>query len=446
MVTSSTSGGAVAAFHRSLLPGTLSNAVRTPFYRALWSGVDLASIKETEDLVRLPEVDKDMLRQAGRDAQFRVGLVCQEVFTSGTTGPPLVTSRGNREQAFINEFFSALADFSSDHLWRRGLQFNNPYHGHLVAVPAPIHFHKVGIYDAGSFDHARRVLTELHDDVGIEPRCTLLVGLERMLRAFTADTAALVEDHFETSLEAVVSYSQYLTQSARAELTRVWRVPLIDRYSLAELFGGASSCLTCGWWHPDPFLIVEVVGHRSRRSVEEGLGILLLTSLYPFQEAQPMVRYDTRDVVEVTHRSCRLGEAAFRPLGRARFGIPEPEGDGWLITPVTPLEVLDGREEVARIPRFCDSAQVQDPYRIGHPRYRLLSEPMGNGKAMIVLRVQVPLHDSSSRATQKSWTESVEAELIASSPALKASLAKGSAELRIEPVNEVEGDLVSHSD
>jgi len=147
----------VRTFHSALLPATLRNAFRTDFYQQLWHGIDLDGI-EPDQLHVLPVVGKSAIRAAGDAARIRNGLICDEVFTSGTTGTPLVTVRGNREQAYIREFFTTLIDKDPPSRWRRGLQIRNPYHGHQVAIPAPVHFHSIGIYDAGSFAHGRAVL------------------------------------------------------------------------------------------------------------------------------------------------------------------------------------------------------------------------------------------------------------------------------------------------
>jgi phenylacetate-coenzyme A ligase PaaK-like adenylate-forming protein len=152
-------------------------------------------------------------------------------------------------------------------------------------------------------------------------------GLSRSdLRAFTLDTRDRHPEGLPTRLSAVVSYSQYLTRHWRAILTETWGCPIIDRYRLAELFGGATQCLECGWWHFNPFLIPEVAT-ESVAPMEEGVGLLLLTTLYPFQEAQPMVRYATGDLVEATHgRSCHRLHLPREPGPRIREGLPAAPG------------------------------------------------------------------------------------------------------------------------
>jgi hypothetical protein len=434
---------AIGEFHSLLLPATLQNALRTAFYRDLWASTEIGEVS-VDTLDRLPVVDKDMVRLAGTRVQVRDALVCDEIFTSGTTGVPLVTVRGNREQRFIKEFFMRMLSSNLDRPLLRGLQINNPYHGYEVGVPSRIHFHRISVYDNGSFAHGLRVLTSSHQDSGVEERCTVLVGLERCLRAFSRYQRSAAPEGLSTSLTSVISYSQYLTRYWREEFEKVWGGRVVDRYSITEVFGGATECVQCGWWHFDPFVIPEVVGWSNRRMVREGVGILLLTALYPFQEAQPMVRYSSGDLVCVTHtESCSPGVLSMRPLGRARYGVPRPGSDSWLLTPASVLEAVDVHPEVARIPRFLDAAQVEDPYVIGHPKYRLGHRVVG-GSVEITLELELkPLGHTARVANVE---RQVQQSLESSNPLLAAGLTGGDVDLRVKFVKSLEPDLISHAE
>jgi len=374
---------AVRALHETLFPATIENALRTPFYAARWAECDLAGIT-LDGLSQLPAVDKQAIRRAGRAAQNRTGLRCDEIFTSGTTGVPLVTVNGDREQRYIVDFYTGLLAQRGGPL-RRGLLFNNLYHGHHTAIPVPVHFHKVGIYDGSSFEHGRQVIAGRHEDAGVEDTCTVLYGIERNLRAFTADTIDRKQP-VRSRIQYIISCATYLTSHWRRLHERTWGGVVVDRFGLSEVFGGATQDLVCGWWHFDPVVIPEVVAHRSGAVIREGLGLLLLTGLFPFQEAQPMVRYWTGDLVEVTHGCpAHPGRLAIRPLGRAHCGVPFPEGDGWLLTPAQLYEVVDSLPGIDRVPLYRDAVQVRDPHAVGHPKYRI-DHRVEHGKARIDLR------------------------------------------------------------
>lgn len=411
-------------FHELLLPATIENALRTPFYAAHWVGHDPASITKGS-LSRLPLVDKQAIRHAGRAAQNRAQLRCDEIFTSGTTGTPLVTVIGDREQRYIERFYRQTLVERDDQPLRRGLLINNLYHGHHTSIPVPIHFHKIGLYDAGSFEHGRRVIAGRHEDAGVADTCTVLYGLERHLRAFTADAIDRREVPPDR-LEIIISCATYLTAQWRGIHERTWGCAVVDRFGLSEIFGGATQNLACGWWHFDPVVIPEVIGHRSGAVLREGRGLLILTALFPFQEAQPMVRYSTGDLVEVTHtRSARAGQLAIRPLGRAHCGVPFPEGDGWLLTPAQIYEVIDSLPGIDRVPLYRDALQVRDPRAIGHPKYRI-DHDVALGKVGIHLRIVL----SSGGDVAAARAHAMEGFLAEGSP-LAGAVACGEASLTI---------------
>ncbi|MGD1855540.1 MAG: hypothetical protein ACFB2W_14955 [Leptolyngbyaceae cyanobacterium] len=354
-----------------LLPLTFENALRTEFYRSFWKGINTDRIS-LSTLSALPLVSREKIVQAKHLAQVREGLVCDEVLTLGTMGNPFITVKGDWEQKFIKAFFDVRKDTKNHQKRKRVLKFNDPYHGYHVKIPNSFHCHRLGIYDAGGFDYAREILRRTHSETTIESRCSFLVGLEPFLRAFTIDTIEKYPEGFDSALEVVISSGNFLTKKWRSQMEYVWQVPVIDTFSMSEVFGSATQSLMCGWYHFDPYLIPEVVSSNTLLPIKEGVGILVLTALYPFQEAQPLIRYITGDLVEVTHTlSSKPGELAIKPLGRAKFGVPLPDSEQWLLTPASVWEVLDDLPAVARKPKFRDSKQVRDPELTGSPLYSL---------------------------------------------------------------------------
>ena len=435
---------ALHAFHDLLLPETIANALKTSFFREHWSGRELKNVSRT-NLAELPTVGKEHIRAAGEAAQNRAGVVCNDVFTTGTTGNPLITVRSDREQRFIRNFFTRQLRERPALRCLRGLEFKNPYHGHLVGVPASIHYHSVSVYDAGSFDYGRMTLLRSHNDANVEERCSVLTGLERCLRAFTLDTMQKFPNGFpSTALRLVVSYSQYLTAAWRQRLQDTWGAPAIDRFGVSEVFGGASQCLNCGWYHFEPFVIPEVIGARSGEVLLTGLGLLALTALYPFQEAQPLVRYLTGDLVEVTHElSCRPGTTAIKPLGRACYGVPEPASDRWLITPASVLEAVDELPEIARTPRFAGVGQVRDPASIGHPKYRTR---WCKGQSGPEVRIEFVPSRHLSDGRRSEILSNIHSGIVKSNALLEDALRDGAASLKINTCDDIEeGDLIAQA-
>ena len=434
---------ALHALHDALLPATILNALETSFFRERWAGCELNHIDRTR-LAELPTIDKEDIRTAGEAAQNRTDVVCNDVLTSGSTGTPLVTARSDREQRFIRDFFTRQLHEHPVGRYLRGLEFTNPYHGHLIGVPGPIHNHRVSVYDAGSFDYGRKTLLRSHNDAHVEDRCTVLAGLERCLRAFTLDTISRYPNGFpKTALRLVVSYSQYLTESWRRRLENTWGAPVVDRFGLSEIFGGASQCLNCEWYHFEPFVIPEVLGHDSGEVLLEGSGLLALTALFPFQQAQPLVRYLTGDLVDVTHESsCRPGTTSIKPLGRARFGVPEPKSDRWLITPASVLEAVDEIREIKRTPRFADVNQVADPFAIGHPKYRT---HWCNGVSGLEVNIELALSSDVTESRRAETLSYVLREITRRSAQLQVALQEGTVSVSVSSCDDVNPDLIAQA-
>ena len=434
---------ALHAFHDALLPSTILNALKTDFFRERWVGYELDHFDRSR-LSELPTIDKDEIRAAGETAHNRTGVVCNDVLTSGTMGNPLVTVRSDREQRFIRDFFARQLRERPVGRYLRGLEFTNPYHGHLIGVPGPIHNHCVSVYDAGSFDYGRQTLLRSHNDADVEERCSVLAGLERCLRAFTLDTISQYPNGFpKTALRLVVSYSQYLTANWRRRLEDTWGAPVVDRFGVSEVFGSASQCLSCGWYHFEPFVIPEVVGKNTGDVLLEGSGLLALTALFPFQQAQPLVRYLTGDLVDVTHKSsCRPGTTAIKPLGRARFGVPEPNSEFWLITPVSVLEAVDEIPEIKRSPRFAGVDQVTDPFAIGHPKYRT---QWCNGESGLEVKIELALLSDITESRREEILSDVHREVTRSNPRLQIAIQEGTVSVAVSSCDDVNPDLIAQA-
>ncbi len=417
----------------------MQHAKQAPFYAKLWRDHDVDSITEAS-FAELPIVTKAEISAAGRSAQVRDGEVCDEIFTSGTTSTPFVSAKSHSEQRFIADFYKRFYEGFDLSERPRALQFNNPYHGGSISVPSPVHMHRLGVYDRGSFAYARQLLTEPQDDHGVAADVTVLVGLERILRAFAIDTAAQIGSGLETKLTSIVTYAQYLSSHSRKLIEDAFGAPVRDRYGLSEIFGGASQA-KCGWYFFDPSVWPEVVCPQSGRAIREGRGVLLLTSLYPFQKAQPFIRYNTGDIVEVTHSSAtKPGELAIKPLGRERYAVRDGSASTWLIVPSDVYELIDEASWITRSPLFLDSAQVEDSEKIGHPRYHLRSSDVQGVKA-VELWVDVK-REELGRAMRIS--EQLREKLLQRCEPLRHAVEQNSASLTVRVVDGFPHDVISY--
>ncbi len=84
----------------------------------------------------------------------------------------------------------------------------------------------------------------------------------------------------------------------RQFLTNVFQgAMLVEKYSLSEIFGGATRTSTAPWFSLDPYVVGEVVDERGSAVEPGAVGELALTELFPFVQMQPLIRYRTGDIV-----------------------------------------------------------------------------------------------------------------------------------------------------
>ena len=187
--------------------------------------------------------------------------------------------------------------------------------------------------------------------------------------------------------------SAYLNAGATRRISALWGIPIGDQFSLSEIFGGAWKCLTCGWYHPDPFVAPEVVDQRTGARLVRGPGVLVLTELFPFVQAHPFIRYWTGDVVEAGPTDCEGSPFAFRYLGRtgrrpggigglsrslpkhASQGVVSDEDGTLLVGPAPLLDLLGDEEGIAREPIGGAWGERPDPLGLGKPMFALRFEP-----------------------------------------------------------------------
>lgn len=419
--------------HALLWPSTIRNAASTPFYQALWNDLPLDAIiaEGPGALARMPLVTKAQLQRAGAEARWRDGQTCIETLSSGTTGKPFVTYRGSREIEFLRDFYGAIHPRpDAQKRWRRGVAFDRLYHGAGVPIETNIHVHRVSIYDAAAFDYAFDVLCSCHDGADADPWCTLLAGPERVIMAAIVEAERRYPDGMPCRLEAVITSGSYVSSHMRRRARRVFGAPITDRYSLSEIFGGASQTDEDEWYYVDPSIIAEVLDLKTQRPVTDGMGVLVLTVLYPFQQVQPMIRYNTGDVVDATWVRCgNPGTFAIKPKGRRQYSLYDDVGSRFVIAGADLYEIMERTAGLARHPLFLDAPSVADHMAIGLPKYRLSSRRDETSRLSITLEVE-PVPGAATHA----WRQELHDIVIRDLPVLADSIRQNLATFDVEIV------------
>jgi len=265
----------------------LAYAVRNSrFYRKLYDGIHISSIKTIDDLKRLPIVDKEMLRQNINDVITipRKGAV--EGHTGGTTGKSLVvlfTPEDNMKTMAMIDHFKSRVGF--EHRAMKRATFNGK---HIVP---PLQRQKIfWRYNVAcrQMIYSSFFLTE--ENMGEYVKSFNRFKPQAIDGFFTSicDLAGYIERH-EISLDfqplAIFPTSETLTLEGRKLLERVYRCRVYDQYASSE---GAPFVTECAKGSLHVELASGVFEH-----FEEGSDEVLVTSFTT--HGTPLIRYRIGD-------------------------------------------------------------------------------------------------------------------------------------------------------
>jgi phenylacetate-coenzyme A ligase PaaK-like adenylate-forming protein len=255
--------------------------------------------------------------------------------TSGTTGQPLEVYKSYEEVDFVYKFYSRLFSPVLAAMASRPLtvSFPTPHHGVPVPMPSPGFAFISGVMDDTLIQDAVRVLKQKYEIPGHDSRISILSGMAFQVLFFTSYLLEQKIDPSDFRLNAVNIAGGFVPTHWRRFLKRNWNAQINDRFSLTESLAGASRCQECEWFKPDPHLIAETVDVDTGQPVQQGIGRLVITDLYPFVQMQPLIRYETGDLVESRVCSC-WPLPVLRFLGREKNAISSKRGGErrrWLI-------------------------------------------------------------------------------------------------------------------
>ncbi len=397
------------------------------FYATHFRGLDLNRVQTTEDLPLLPILYKDDARRAGR-SMLVASHVCSHVQnTSGSTGPPLLIYRSREERDFITAFFSHVNPRSSSEM-AIALALSIPHHGTPTAVPAPIFVLQSGVSDDELLEHTIVLLEQPFAIPGVQQHVTILTGSPSQVLALTDYVRQRGDVAHHVKHIAVTG--RYLTEHNRRTLHEVWGAAVHDSYSLTEIFGGARRCARCAGFHFEPYVIPELVSPSSREPISEGVGVLLLTTLHPFVQYHPFIRYWTGDVFARHTTACV--EPSFFFLGRASHTLFDPSQPDHVLIPGTAMfESVDGTPYVNRTEHFRDTTTFRNPQAAGLP---ILVARYAREGHTLHLRIQVEHHHLAPRNALADLAMHVRERLIGCAPVLADEMHHGRVALTIDTV------------
>jgi len=344
-----------AALRESLLGPTLEHAVRhVPYYRHRFKG-RWKQVRSTRDLSLLPLLTKAeaIVHQesllAGRPEAF-VGAV-----SSGTMhgeARPLRVPRTAGETAALADFLAQRAGGGLARSRELVLEVRAVHHG-VPQDPVPEGRLRIPwMYNANAF--------RLFEDMVSRPQADgrRVTGLVIGSGALMPLTAHFLERGLAPArfgVRRIGTTAFRLSPHWRALVERVWRARVFDNYSLSEFATPALECERCGFNHwLAPPILPEVLHPVTHRPVRRGLGVLVLTGLYPFVQAMPLVRYWTGDLVEQGPFCPEANDRGVRWRGRLSQSLVQKDG-AVLLPSGDVTDVLESRPEVARHPHPCET-------------------------------------------------------------------------------------------
>jgi hypothetical protein len=182
-----------------------------------------------------------------------------------------------------------------------------------------------------------------------------------------------------------------MSAARKRYLGQLWGAGVSDRFSMSEIFGGARECGVGGHWIFDTEVVPEVVHPRTLAPIQSGIGVLVLTGLYPFMQMMPLVRYYTGDLVEIV-ATPRTGapDLLVRFLGRQRRSVIDDSGETVvpLILAGALYEILEALPDIQITGRFFDLGAGSNLEFAGKLHYDLKwkTSPEG-GAEQITLRL-----------------------------------------------------------
>lgn len=289
-------------------------SVHSPFHAARFKslGVAPADLRSWQDLQQLPPLDtKTLLAEnlafpAASPAELRRVIV-----SGGTTGNPKICF-----------YAQNLRDITRE--WAAVWQASELSAADVVTVLCPIPL------------ASGMLIMELFEDigcmslpVGITSPPEFVLRLMRQLRATAIVTQPSTLEHFaeqargfgieprDLGVRKAFLGSEVLTPNTRQRVESDWQCEVFDTAGSSEVGLIGAECRA----HDGLHLAVrcayfEVRDMDTGGSVDEGVGQLYITTL--MNAGLPLIRYDMKDLVRITHQPCACGRTSPRIWFRGR--------------------------------------------------------------------------------------------------------------------------------
>jgi hypothetical protein len=222
-----------------------------------------------------------------------------------------------------------------------------------------------------------------------------------IVRFLTHDLRNMGIDPRSVGVKRFFSTGGHLTRALKEMVRREWNAEISSSYSLVEVPAGLSLCEQKGVYHSDVTAYPEIVDPENKINVTDRKeGVMVFTSMVPFQLAMPLIRYWTGDLALRFWDKCSCGfeGLSVKLLGRMDYCLNlgdralEKYGYSW-ISYIPFLEAFESLDEFQEC-KPTDAKYDDDGKKRSMPlnpvvSYRLDLERLGHSN-IIILTVENP--------------------------------------------------------
>lgn len=307
-----------------------------PFYHRKFKemDIDVSSIKNIEDLEKLPIISKDIIRENWND--FKAvninHIKCYQNSTGGSTGTPL------RYMLSKNDRILSAA------ILYRGWSYGGYNFGDKIFTlsGSSLEVETKSYVLTKANEIARNIRNLSVFDMDLKTTYKYIETINRFkpkfFRAYPSSIYYLSDFIEENGIEvhkplAVFTTSEKLHPYMRSKIEDVFSCEVYDNYGLNDGGVTAYECSEHNGLHVDSERSILEIVNESGDQIQSGVGEILATSLHNY--AMPLIRYDTGDMANLIEDSCSCGRGSKllkEIFGRSTDLLKTPEGaivHGW---------------------------------------------------------------------------------------------------------------------
>ncbi len=299
-----------------------------PYYRETFDkrGIKLQDIKTTDDLIKLPVLTKEILRERFDDLVARNHHKFRSYVnrTSGSTGTPLKFLQDKYVNIARFAFFWRIWQTAGYQPYMRWAQIDGmhiPQNDDLWHYNRVLNSLRISAF-ALNPDNCLKIWNKI---ASFQP--FILRGYPTALYTL-ASYAHEYQLELKVPLKSVITYSETLHSFQRTMLNTTFKCPVFDVYSSWEAVCLISECEKHTRHQHMEFSAMELLDDDSQPVKDRETGEITATSFYNY--AMPFIRYKTGDLAQFSDKGCACGRQhpSVRSLeGRKDDIIITPEGN-----------------------------------------------------------------------------------------------------------------------